>query len=138
MLMSNAIEKVQTYICWLDALVVVRCHNLIKVDQQNLFITIVMECVITTEQYQQQSLIKSLRFFYITSSYDISIPLPHIRERVREGRNIHNSIKHYLIKWLNIQRAFIVTTLLQGKIVHCQICYSEKFLLIRHYTCRKK
>ena len=49
MLMSNAIEKVQTYICWLDALVVVQCHNLIKVDQQNLFITIVMECVITTE-----------------------------------------------------------------------------------------
>ena len=59
MLMSNAIEKVQTYICWLDALVVVQCHNLIKVDQQNLFITIVMECVITTEEYQQQSLIKS-------------------------------------------------------------------------------
>ena len=71
MLMSNAIEKVQTYICWLDALVVVRCHNLIKVDQQNLFITIVMECVITTEEYQQQSLIKSPRFFYITS-YGIS------------------------------------------------------------------
>ena len=68
--MSNAIEKVQTYICWLDALVVVRCHNLIKVDQQNLFITIVMECVITTA-YQQQSLIKSPRFFYITS-YGIS------------------------------------------------------------------
>ena len=103
----------QTHICWLDALVVVQCHNLIKVDQQNLFITIVMECVITTE-YQQQSLIKSP---------NSSILRRRMIYPTRGRRN--NSIKHYLIKWFHIQRAFIMVTLISD----------EKTIIIkRHLT----